>query len=66
MSAFDDFFKDEIVSSIQAFIKEKKRQSPDIQINDLVRETLDIVAYSMEHAIWEIENPINNNGNGNK
>jgi len=57
MSAFGNYIKDDIVSSIKNFIEEKKQQQPDIQINELIKETMEAVNYGLEHAIWEIENP---------
>lgn len=58
MSAFGNYLKDDIVASIKAFIEEKKQQQPDIQINELIKETMEAVNYGLEHAIWEIENPL--------
>jgi hypothetical protein len=57
MSAFENYLKDDIVSSIKNYIEEKKQQQPEIQINELIRETMEAVNYGLEHAIWEIENP---------
>ena len=57
MSAFGNYIKDDIVYSIKNFIEEKKQQQPDIQINELIKETMEAVNYGLEHAIWEIENP---------
>ena len=57
MSAFGNYLKDDIVSSIKNFIEDKKQQQPDIQINELIKETMEAVNYGLEHAIWEIENP---------
>jgi len=57
MSAFGNYLKDDIVSSIKNFIEEKKQQQPDIQINELIKDTMEAVNYGLEHAIWEIENP---------
>jgi len=57
MSAFDNYIKDEIVSSIKTFIEEKKKGQPNIQINELIKETLEAVNYALDNAIWEIENP---------
>ena len=56
MSAFGNYTKDDIVASIKTFIEEKKQQQPDIQINELIKETMEAVNYGLEHAIWEIEN----------
>ena len=56
MSAFGNYTKDDIVASIKTFIEEKKQQQPDIQINELIKETIEAVNYGLEHAIWEIEN----------
>lgn len=56
MSAFDNNTKDDIVDSIRAFIQEKKEQQPDIQINELIKETMEAVNYGLERAIWDIEN----------
>ncbi len=57
MSAFGNYIKDDIVASIKTFIEGKKQQQPDIQINELIKETMEAVNYGLEHAIWEIENP---------
>jgi hypothetical protein len=57
MSAFENYIKDDIVASIKIFIMEKKQQQPNIQINELIKETMEAVNYGLEHAIWEIENP---------
>lgn len=57
MSAFGNYLKDDIVSSIKNFIEDKKQQQADIQINELIKETMEAANYGLEHAIWEIENP---------
>jgi hypothetical protein len=56
MSAFGNYRKDDIVSSIKLFIDEKKTGKNDIQINELIKETMEAVNYALEQAIWEIEN----------
>lgn len=56
MSAFDYYQKDEIVEAIKNFIEYKKEQQPTIQINELVKETMEAVTYGLEHAIWNVEN----------
>lgn len=56
MSAFDYHEKDEIVEAIKNFIKYKKEQQPTIQINELVKETMEAVTYGLEHGIWNVEN----------
>lgn len=57
MSAFGYYEKDNIYDSIKSFVEYKKEQNPEIQINELIKETLEAVNYGLEHAIWEIENP---------
>lgn len=56
MSAFGYYQKDEIVEAIKNFIEYKKEQQPDIQINELVKETMEAVGYGLENAIWNVEN----------
>ena len=56
MSAFGYYQKDEIAESIKNFIEYKKEQNPEIQINELIKETVEAVNYGLEHAIWDIEN----------
>lgn len=56
MSAFGNYQKDEIFEAIKSFIAEKKEQQPDIQINELIKETMEVVSYSLSSAIWYIEN----------
>jgi len=56
MSAFGYYQKDEIVEAIENFIKYKKEQNPEIQINELIVETMEAVNCGLERAIWEIEN----------
>lgn len=56
MSAFGYYQKDEIVEAIKNFIEYKKEQQPEIQINELIKETMEAVNYGLEHAIWDIEN----------
>lgn len=57
MSAFGYYQKDEIVEAIKNFIEYKKEQQPEIQINELIKETMEAVNCGLERAIWEIENP---------
>lgn len=56
MSTFGYYQKDEIVEAIKNFIKYKKEQQPTIQINELVKETMEAVTYGLEHGIWNVEN----------
>ena len=56
MSAFGYYEKDNIYDSIKSFIEYKKEQNPEIQINELIKETLEAVNYGLEHAIWNVEN----------
>ena len=58
MSAFGYYQKDEIVESIKNFIEHKKDQKPDIQINELIVETMEAVSCGLERAIWNIENTL--------
>ena len=32
------------------------QQQPTIQINELVKETIEAVTYGLEHGIWNVEN----------
>lgn len=57
MSAFGYYEKDNIYYSIKSFVEYKKEQNPEIQINELIKETLEAVNYGLENAIWNIENP---------
>ena len=56
MSAFGYYQKDEIVEAIKNFIEFKKEQHPEIQINELIKETMEAVNCGLERAIWDIEN----------
>ena len=56
MSAFGYYQKDEIVEAIKNFIEYKKEQQPEIQINELIKETMEAVNWGLEHTIWDIEN----------
>jgi hypothetical protein len=56
MSAFGDCIKDEIFLSIKNYVEYKKQQQPEIQINELIKETMEAVSYGLQNAIWEIEN----------
>ena len=56
MSAFGYYQKDEIVEVIKNFIEYKKEQQQEIQINELIKETMEAVNCGLERAIWDIEN----------
>ena len=56
MSAFGYYQKDEIVEVIKNFIEYKKEQQPEIQINELIKETMEAVSCGLERAIWDVEN----------
>ena len=56
MSAFGNYTKDEIVESIKKFIEDKQLENPKIQINELIKETMEAVSYGLNIAIWNIEN----------
>jgi len=55
-AASEKYLKEEIVSSIQTFVKEKKQNQSWLQINELIKEVMEAVTYGIEYAIRELEN----------
>lgn len=56
MSAFGNYYKDDLVDSIKNLIENKKDNNPDIQFNELIKEVMEVVSYGIEKGFWEIEN----------
>lgn len=48
--------KMKLLKQLKTSLNTKKEQQPEIQINELIKETMEAVNCGLEHAIWDIEN----------
>ncbi len=56
MTAFGNNEKDDLYESIKDFVANKKKDNPDIQINEIIEEVMEVFSYALKSAIYSIEN----------
>ena len=56
MSAFGNYKKDEVYTSIKEFVEDLKLNNPEVQINEIIKEVMEAVTLGLENSIYNIEN----------